>query len=201
MPTAINSHEFPNVMSNLDRLHFSSNVQNVFKKESDTNPALIVKLLESLPQNQRVRTPAREDILIKGGGGDPLALIKYMNLMNMKKWPEAEDVLASTVKSAVAYYQLMGDVPFPKGEPMIATQGNFAFIYAVDILKSRFPMGEEAIKARPPKVWQAYVSELKEFAEKLRSQGKRVPDDFIPPEDYEELPGIKFEQPKPRRTR
>ena len=84
MPCAISPREFPKVVNDLERLHFSSNVQSVFKKESNTNPALIVKMMEAVPRNQRVRNGTQEETLIRGG--DPLALLKYMDLVGIGEW-------------------------------------------------------------------------------------------------------------------
>jgi hypothetical protein len=167
MSCAISLRDFPKVVNDLERLHFSSNVQSVFKKESNTNPALIVKIMEAVPRNQRVRNGTQEETLIRGG--DPLALLKYMELMDIGEWPAAEDALASSVKSAIGYVEQIGNKPFPKGEPQIATQANLAFWYATEVLKTRFPAGEPAIKTRP-RIWQAYVEELEET-------GQEVPED------------------------
>ena len=184
MPCAISPREFPKVVNDLERLHFSSNVQSVFKKESNTNPALIVKMMEAVPRNQRVRNGTQEETLIRGG--DPLALLKYMDLLGIGEWPAAEDTLATSVKSAIGYVEQIGNKPFPKGEPQIATQANLAFWYATEVLKTRFPAGEPAIKTRP-KIWAAYVEELEEMGQDL------------PEQDWEELPGITVEPPKKRR--
>jgi len=148
---------FPQILNELERLHFKSRVQSAFNKESNQDPRIGVSLLELLSMEDRRRFPKeKESQLI--ATKDPSLLLKYRELTSFKeKWPEAEPVLASTLNSAIIYAEETG--PFPAGEPVMAKSPKVAFWYATDVLKNRFPLAEPVLKENPG-YWEAYQEEL-----------------------------------------
>jgi hypothetical protein len=81
-----------------------------------------------------------------------------MEKFDVPELPEAEPTLAKGEDDA-SWYAHWTRKPFPAGEPIIAQYPMMAFLYAIEVLKARFPEGEPAIQKRPS-LWNAYREEL-----------------------------------------
>ena len=71
-------------------------------------------------------------------------LLNYLKVLVCKRWEIAEPTFAKRPDTAFSYAEYL-KAPFPLGEPKIAKVSTWAFRYATEILKRRWPEGEEGI--------------------------------------------------------
>lgn len=71
-------------------------------------------------------------------------LFKYLTTLVCKKWKMAEPTFAKRPDTAFQYAEYIQE-PFPLGEPKIAKVSTWAFRYATEILKRKWPEGEDGI--------------------------------------------------------
>jgi hypothetical protein len=73
----------------------------------------------------------------------------YYRLLGGDKDPVLVKVVAKSPEYAYLYAKNILKGPFPLGEPIIAKRPGYAFYYAYDILKGPFPLGEPVIAKDP----------------------------------------------------
>ena len=76
---------------------------------------------------------------------DPEYATNYA-IMIGRPFPEGEEEIADDIKYAYKYaLEVYKDKPFLAGESTIARWSKYAYLYAINVIKKRFPAGEEAI--------------------------------------------------------